>query len=68
MFKDAEKGDKEINILRTEEALATGAEIIASACPFCMTMMSDGLKNKEKEKTVKVFDLVELVAQNNQKE
>jgi len=66
MFKDAEKGDKEVNVLRTEEALETGAEIIASACPFCMTMITDGVKNKEKENSVKVFDLVELVAKNNE--
>ncbi len=65
MFKDAEKGDKEINIARTEEALETGAEIIASGCPFCMTMMTDGVKSKEKENQVKVFDLVELVVKNN---
>ncbi|MDN5205213.1 (Fe-S)-binding protein [Fulvivirgaceae bacterium BMA10] len=63
MFKDAESGDKEINIERTEEALATGANIIASACPFCMTMMSDGVKNKEKEDKVKVLDIAELIAQ-----
>lgn len=63
MFKDAEKGDKEINIERTEEALDTGAEIIASACPFCMTMLSDGVKNKEKESQVAVKDLAELIAE-----
>ncbi len=63
MFKDAEKGDKEINIERTEEALATGASVIASACPFCMTMLSDGVKNKEKEADVKVKDLAELIAE-----
>lgn len=63
MFKDAEPGDKEINIERTEEALATGASIIASACPFCMTMMSDGVKSKEKQSEVKVLDLAELIAQ-----
>ncbi|MDN5212446.1 (Fe-S)-binding protein [Fulvivirgaceae bacterium BMA12] len=62
MFKDAESGKKEINIERTEEALATGADIIAAACPFCMTMMSDGVKNKEKEESVKVMDLAELIA------
>lgn len=62
MFKDAENGKKEINIERTEEALSTGADIIAAACPFCMTMMSDGVKNKEKEETVKVLDLAELIA------
>lgn len=61
MFKDAEPGNKEINIERTEEALETGAEIIAAGCPFCMTMMSDGIKNKEKEKSVKVLDLAELI-------
>ena len=61
MFKDAENGDKEINIERTEEALATGANVIASACPFCMTMLSDGLKNKEKESEVKVQDLAEIL-------
>ncbi len=63
MFKDAEKGNKEINIERTEEALATNAETIAVACPFCMTMMSDGVKNKEKESEVKVKDLAELIAE-----
>ena len=57
-----EKGKKDINIERTEEALGTGAEIIASNCPFCMTMLSDGVKNKEKEATVKVYDLAELIA------
>ncbi len=62
MFKEPEKGKKDINIERTEEALGTGAEIIASNCPFCMTMLSDGVKNKEKEATVKVYDLAELIA------
>ncbi|MEN7546880.1 (Fe-S)-binding protein [Rapidithrix thailandica] len=62
MFKDAEKGNKEVNIERTEEALETGAQVVASACPFCMTMLHDGVKNKEKEKEVKVLDIAELVA------
>jgi heterodisulfide reductase subunit D len=62
MFKEPEKGNKDINVERTEEALETGAQIIASACPFCMTMMSDGVKNKEKEDQVKVYDLAELIA------
>lgn len=61
MFKDAEKGDKEINIERTEEAIDTGAEIVASGCPFCMTMLTDGVKNKEKEQQVKVYDIAELI-------
>lgn len=62
MFKEPEQGDKDINIERTEEALATGAQVIASACPFCMTMLSDGVKNKEREEEVKVLDIVELIA------
>lgn len=62
MFKDAEPGKKEVNIERTEEALETGASIIAAACPFCMTMMSDGVKNKEKEGQVQVLDIAELIA------
>lgn len=63
MFKDAEPGNKEINIERTEEAIGTGADTIATACPFCMTMMSDGVKNQEKEAQVKVRDLAELIAE-----
>lgn len=63
MFKEPEKGKKDINIERIEEALSTGANTVAVACPFCMVMMTDGVKNKEKEDTVKVFDLAELVAQ-----
>ena len=63
MFKDAEKGNKEVNIERTEEALETQADTIAVACPFCMTMMSDGVKNKEKEGSVQVQDLAELIAE-----
>ena len=62
MFKEPEKGKKDINIERTEEALETQASIIASACPFCMTMLSDGIKNKDKENEVKVLDLAELIA------
>ncbi|MFT5886118.1 MAG: heterodisulfide reductase subunit D [Arcticibacterium sp.] len=61
MFKEPENGTKDINIERIEGALETGAKTIAVACPFCMTMMSDGLKNKEKEHEVKVFDLAELL-------
>ena len=65
MFKEPENGKKDINIARTEEALATGATTIAVACPFCMTMMTDGVKNKEKESAVQVKDLAELVAEAN---
>ena len=63
MFKDAEPGNQEVNINRTKEALATGATTIAVACPFCMTMMSDGVKNQEKEGEVQVRDLAELIAE-----
>lgn len=62
MFKEPEKGSKDVNIERTEEALETGAEIIAAACPFCNTMMTDGVKGKEKETTVAVLDIAELIA------
>jgi Fe-S oxidoreductase len=63
MFKEDEPGDKRINIERADEALATGASIIASACPFCNTMMSDGVKNREKENEVVVMDIAELIAE-----
>jgi heterodisulfide reductase subunit D len=63
MFKEAEKGDKEIFIERTEEALRTDAEVIATACPFCMTMLTDGLKYKNREGEVKIQDVAELIAQ-----
>jgi len=62
MFKEPEKGDKDVNILRTEEALETNSEIIATACPFCNTMITDGIKNKEKEKEVSIKDIAELIA------
>ncbi|WP_163419184.1 (Fe-S)-binding protein [Flagellimonas sp. HSM57] len=62
MFKEAEEGDKEVNIERTEQALETQPEIIAAACPFCNTMMTDGVKNKEKEASIKVMDVAELIA------
>ena len=63
MFKEAESGQKEINIERTEEALDTAANIIAAGCPFCNTMMTDGVKNKEKEAQVQVMDVAEMIAQ-----
>jgi len=63
MFKDAEKGDKEIFIERTEEALETNPEVIATACPFCMTMMTDGLKYKNKEEEIKNLDIAEIIAE-----
>ena len=63
MFKDAEAGNKEINIERTEQALETKPEIIAAGCPFCNTMMTDGVKNKEKEGSIAVMDIAELIQQ-----
>ncbi|MCK5816048.1 MAG: (Fe-S)-binding protein, partial [Flavobacteriaceae bacterium] len=62
MFKDAEKGDKEINVERTEEAVETKSDIIATGCPFCNTMMTDGVKAVNKEGQVEVLDIAELIA------
>ncbi len=64
MFKEEEKGDIRINNERTKEALGTGAEVIAAACPFCNTMLTDGVKLNEKEDVVKVMDIAEIVADN----
>ncbi|WP_282135954.1 (Fe-S)-binding protein [Seonamhaeicola maritimus] len=64
MFKEPEKGDMDINVLRTEDALKTKPNIIATGCPFCNTMMTDGIKAKEKEKDVAVLDIAELIANN----
>lgn len=62
MFKEAEPGNKEVNVERTEDALETNASIVAVACPFCTTMITDGVKHFEKEKEVKVYDVAELIA------
>lgn len=61
MFKEPEAGKKDINIERIEEAIETGADTIAVACPFCMVMMTDGVKNKNKEDSIRVYDLAELI-------
>jgi Fe-S oxidoreductase len=63
MFKEDEPGDKRINIERADEALETGASVIAAACPFCNTMMTDGVKNREKEGSVAVLDIAEMIAE-----
>lgn len=63
MFKEPEKGDKDVNIERTEQALETDPEVIAAACPFCNTMLTDGVKGKDAEKSTRVLDLAELLAQ-----
>ena len=62
MFKEDEKGDKRINIERADEALELKPNVIASACPFCNTMITDGVKNREKENEVQVLDIAELIA------
>jgi Fe-S oxidoreductase len=62
MFKEPEAGNKDINVERTEDALETKSEIIAAGCPFCNTMMTDGVKAKEQEANVKVMDIAELIA------
>lgn len=62
MFKEEEKGTIRINVERSNEAIGTGADIIAAACPFCNTMLTDGVKLADKEETIKVFDIAELVA------
>jgi heterodisulfide reductase subunit D len=63
MFKEEEKGTSRINIDRSNEAIETGASVIAAACPFCNTMMTDGVKLADKEESVKVLDVAELIAQ-----
>jgi len=63
MFKEAEKGVKEVFIERTEDALKTEATVIATACPFCMTMMTDGLKYKNREADIRNLDIAELISQ-----
>ena len=62
MFKEAEKGDKEVNIKRTEDALETKSNIVATGCPFCNTMMTDGIKHFNKEEDVEVLDVAEMIA------
>jgi Fe-S oxidoreductase len=62
VFKEEEKGTQRVNNERAREAIATGAQIIASNCPYCMTMLTDGVKYNQKEEEVKVIDLAELIA------
>lgn len=62
MFKEPEPGNKDVNVERTEDALETKPDIIAAGCPFCNTMMTDGVKSKEKEDSIQVLDVAELIA------
>lgn len=64
MWKEDEPGNKRINIERAEEALETGAKVVAANCPFCLTMMGDGIKAKDKQEEVMVYDLAELILNN----
>ena len=61
MFKEDEPGDKRINEERIDEALNTGARIVAANCPFCLTMLEDGIKGREKSDEVMVYDLSEMI-------
>ena len=63
MFKEAEKGNKEVNVERMEDALAVKPSVIATGCPFCNTMMTDGVKHFEQEHTIAVKDIAELIAE-----
>ena len=65
MFKEPERGNKDVNVERTEDALQTNPEIIAAGCPFCNTMLTDGIKFKEKEGQIKVLDVAEILANAN---
>ena len=62
MFKEEEKGETRVNVERSQEAIETDASVIASACPFCNTMLTDGVKLAEKEENVQVLDIAEIVA------
>ena len=63
MFKEAEKGDKEVNVERTEDVIESKADIVAAGCPFCNTMMTDGVKHFNKEDEISVKDIAELIAE-----
>jgi Fe-S oxidoreductase len=62
MFKEPEKGEMDVNVLRTEDALQTNPEVIATGCPYCNTMITDGVKFKEKESEIEVLDIAELIS------
>ena len=66
MFKEEEKGTTRVNFERSNEAIQTGASIIAAACPFCNTMLTDGVKNSNQEEEIQVLDIAELIAQSIQ--
>ena len=65
MFKEPEKGKKDINVERMEDVLESKATVVAAACPFCMTMLRDGVKHIEKEQEIQVLDIAEITARAN---
>ena len=65
MFKEEEEGKKRVNTERVEEVMDIKAEVIATACPFCMNMLTDGLKNKNQEEKIQITDIAELIANAN---
>ncbi|HSM63087.1 MAG TPA: (Fe-S)-binding protein [Gillisia sp.] len=62
MFKEPEPGNKDVNIERTEQAMEVKPDIIAAGCPFCNTMMTDGVKSKNQEEKIEVMDVAEMIA------
>jgi len=62
MFKEEEKGDKRVNMERADEAIETKSDFVASACPFCNTMLTDGIKNRNEEVNTEVLDIAEMIA------
>jgi Fe-S oxidoreductase len=62
MFKEEEKGDQRVNRERAYEAIETKSDFVASACPFCNTMLTDGIKNRNEEVNTEVVDIAEIIA------
>ena len=62
MFKEDEKGETRINMERTKDVLESGASVVASNFPFCLTMLNDGIKNNEKENEIQALDIAEMIA------
>jgi heterodisulfide reductase subunit D len=65
MFKEPEKGNKDINVERMSDVIAVQANVVAAACPFCMTMLSDGVKHENKEQGIQVLDIAEITVRAN---
>ena len=65
MFKEPEPGKKDINMERMQDVLEAKAQVIAAACPFCMTMLTDGVKHQDKEQEIRVLDIAEITVKAN---